>query len=125
MNPAIFQAAICVVLASAGELLFKVGITSTGEPDFSTLGTLLASGLKIASNIYIITGVICYGLTAALWLIVLSKLNLSYAYPLFAMTYVLVPLSAHLVLKEHIPLGMWFGIFIIVFGIVVVAQYGS
>jgi drug/metabolite transporter (DMT)-like permease len=56
-------------------------------------------------------------------MIVLSRVNLSFAYPMIALTYVLVPLAAWLFLNEPaIPPIRWVGMCVIIVGVVLVAQ---
>jgi multidrug transporter EmrE-like cation transporter len=63
-----------------------------------------------------------YGLSAFLWLVVLSRLDLSYAYPFLALNLVLITLVSWIVLGEMIPTLRWLGLGLICLGVVVVAR---
>ena len=57
-----------------------------------------------------------------MWLAVLSRASLSFAYPFASLTYVLILLADRFVLHEQIPPLRWAGVFCIMLGIVLVAQ---
>ena len=64
-----------------------------------TLGVRSAvSFLQAAiANKFVVLGFLCYALSAASWLVILSRVELSYAYPLISIGYILVMiLSKHL-----------------------------
>ena len=67
-------------------------------------------------------GFAMYGLSAVSWLIVLSRLDLSTAYPFLALNFVLIALVGRFVLGEDISLARWAGLLLICIGIVVVAR---
>ena len=56
-----------------------------------------------------------------LWLFVLSKSDLSFAFSLDSMRYILIALACAFFLKEKISLGRWLGIMCVVLGIMLVA----
>ena len=56
------------------------------------------------------------------WLAVLSRTSLSFAYPFASLSYVLILLADKFVLDETIPGLRWVGVFFIMLGIVLVAQ---
>jgi undecaprenyl phosphate-alpha-L-ara4N flippase subunit ArnE len=67
-------------------------------------------------------GLTFYVMGAAFWLMVLSKLDLSLAYPMLALTYVLIPLASQFILGEQVPALRWLGVGVIFVGVVIVAQ---
>ena len=58
------------------------------------------------------------GIGLLLWMLVLTQLDVSLAYPLLSINYVLVLLAARFVFAEHVPSHRWVGAFAIVAGIV-------
>jgi uncharacterized membrane protein len=60
-------------------------------------------------------------ISLCVWLFVLSKAELNFAYSLDSMRYVLIALASMLVLKERIGALRWLGIACVVFGIIMVA----
>jgi drug/metabolite transporter (DMT)-like permease len=116
---------ITVALGASGELLFKSGVGQVTNLDFSSLQGVISSVLAILSNPVILAGFICYGIGAICWIFVLSRLDLSYAYPMYALMYAIIPIAAMVFLKEHIPAGRWVGIALIVIGVIVVFKAGN
>ncbi len=68
-------------------------------------------------------GLMLYAISSVLWLGVLSRMELAVAYPLGASGYVLVVLLAALS-GEYVPPLRWFGVVVIVFGVLVVGWLG-
>ncbi|MBS7344956.1 MAG: EamA family transporter [Caryophanon sp.] len=69
-----------------------------------------------------LSGVGMYGIGTVLYVLVLSKLPLSVAYPLQSLAYILGMFLAWIVFKEHITLYQWIGIVLIVSGAVFIAK---
>jgi len=67
-------------------------------------------------------GLFLFGLSAMVWLAVLSRTTLSFAYPFASLTYVLILLADRFLLDEPVPALRWAGVGFIVVGIVLVAQ---
>jgi len=61
------------------------------------------------------------GISLFFWLIVLSKTDLSLAFSLDSMRYILIALASVIFLKEKVGIGRWLGIASVVFGIILVA----
>ena len=116
---------ITIGLGVAGELLFKTGAMQLPPLDFSSLPSAIGGLIAVLSNPRILIGFCCYGLGAVLWILVLTGLDLSYAYPMYALMYAFIPLAAHFVLKEQIPAARWIGIALIVTGVLVVVRFGA
>ena len=125
MNWSLILILVCVCLGVAGELLFKTGAISLKNVDLTVSPKTLSSVLGLLGNPVIIMGFVCYGIASVLWIIVLSRLDLSFAYPVYALMFALIPLAAFLVFKEQIPVGRWIGILLIVMGIITVLRVGN
>ncbi len=125
MNWALILILVCVFLGVAGELLFKTGAISLKNVDLAISPGTLSSILAILRNPVIIMGFVCYGIASVLWIIVLSRLDLSFAYPLYALMYAFVPIAAMFFLGEHVPVGRWVGILLIVTGVITVFRLGG
>lgn len=103
---------ICyVLLASSGLILFKIGSTNSNL-------TLSLFGFKINYSIKMILGLLCYGCSFILWMLIVSKSNLTIAMPLsVALVNTLVVVESCLILKERITLSQGIGIFIVIIGV--------
>lgn len=111
----------CILIGTCGQLLLKVGMNQIGKVSLSA-DHLSQFILNIASNPYVIGGTSCYGLSLLLWLVVLSRAQVSYAYPLLALGYIVTAVTAHFFLGE--PLGIYrlLGIILIISGTVFITR---
>jgi len=110
------------VIGTLGQILLKYGMGQVGaitRSDFDRPISLVAS---IFMNRWILMAISLYVLGLIIWLIVLSKLDLSYAYGVLALTYVLIPLASLLIFNENIPVMRWIGIGGICISIVVIGM---
>jgi drug/metabolite transporter (DMT)-like permease len=93
-----------------------------GALSVAGIGGIVQTAFRVVTTPLVFSGLAFYGLGAAFWLIVLSQLDLSLAYPMLALTYILIPLAARFVLGEQVPTLRWFGIAIVFVGVVVVSR---
>lgn len=112
---------LSVGLAAVAQLTLKSGMNqvtaSAGE------ATLSAASVKaIASNLIVWAGLILFGVSAIVWLFVLSRTSLSFAYPFASITYLLIVLVDRFVLEETVPPLRWAGVVLIMAGIILVAR---
>ena len=112
---------IDVLLNVAGQLSLKFGMSKIGN------FTLAAESLppvfmKAAFNPYIILGLLCYGMGFMVWLIVLAKAEVSYAYPMISLGYVLTALLAWQLFGEHVTITRLAGIFVTCLGVFIIAR---
>ncbi len=110
-----------VLLAAGAQLTLKHGMNQVA--DNSGVLTLSSASIKdVVSTPAVWAGLILFGLSAIVWLAVLSRTSLSFAYPFASLTYVLILLADRFLLNEQVPLLRWAGVFFIMVGIVLVAQ---
>ena len=69
-----------------------------------------------------VLGLGTFVLSAAVWLIVLSKVRLSFAYPFVSLTYVLILVFDRVVNREGVPALGWIGVALIIGGILAVSR---
>lgn len=112
---------ITVLLNVFGQLAMKKGMTAVGVVTFE-FDRFLATMGQALSNGYVLAGIAAYGLSALLWLVLLSRLALSYVYPAISLGYVLVVLISWAVLKEDVPLLRWMGVVVICAGVYLVGR---
>lgn len=116
---------IAVVLVISGQLLLKVGMRSVGEIDGSRLRSPLRLILRIATRPALSAGFTLYAASAILWLYVLSRSELSFAYPFLSLAYAGVTAAATVVLKERFSGRQWAGLCLLAAGVVAVAASGA
>ena len=71
---------------------------------------------------HFIGGVACYGLSLIVWIIGLSRVPVSIAYPMLSLGYVINAVAAHYLLGESVSIVRWLGIGFIVLGVWLVAR---
>jgi len=107
---------ICTMLFAAGQVCWKLGLQKEG---FS----LTFEGLKaLAGSFPIWAGFIVFGIATVLWFQVLSKTELSYAYPLVSLSYVFGLIGAKYCFHEAVTPTRWLGVLLICLGVALVAK---
>ncbi len=110
-----------VILSVTGQLTLKFGMSKFGNLSLS-LSTLPHIFLRAAFSPYILLGMVCYGLGFLVWLIVLAKAELSYAYPFISLSYVFTAILAWALFGEVVTVTRMAGIFIICLGVILIAR---
>ena len=107
---------ICIVLGAVGQILMKNGMNQVGE--VGGIGQLLNPNtfFTIFTNLFVLGGLLLYGIAAILWLGAMSSLNISFMYPLLSIGYILAALMGALFLKEDVTIIRWAGIGFVVLG---------
>ena len=111
-------------LATAGQLLLKAGMGEIGEITSIGPGNLLGLVGNVVTTWQTVVGLVCFGASSLFWLVVLSRVPLSTAYPFVALSYLIILGFSVLVLHERPPLLTWGGAFLIMSGIVLVGFGG-
>jgi uncharacterized membrane protein len=104
-----------VVLTSIGQLFFKKGMMMLDHAhQHASLWKLMANSLL---NGYVLLGFLSFGAGAMLWLAVLAKEEVSYAYPLSSLGYLIVLAGSFLFFHEHISSARVIGILLLILGV--------
>jgi drug/metabolite transporter (DMT)-like permease len=108
--------ALSVILTSIGQLFFKKGmmVLSQDHPQAS-LGKLMFLALAKSE---VLLGFFSFGAGAVLWLGVLAREEVSYAYPLSSLGYVIVLIGSFFLFNEHLSLSRVIGILLLMAGAV-------
>jgi drug/metabolite transporter (DMT)-like permease len=110
-----------VALNVAGQLSLKFGMSRMGNFALS-LPDLTSVFMRAATNPYIILGLFCYGTGFLVWLIVLAKAEVSYAYPMISLGYVFTAILAWHLFGENVTPIRIAGILITCLGVFVIAR---
>jgi drug/metabolite transporter (DMT)-like permease len=113
---------LSISIALGGQLLLKIGINRMGISDFGSLSAVGGFFSGIIKSPMVIAGLLLYAISAAIWMIVLSAADLSFAYPFLGFTYVLVPVLSKSILREDVNPIRWIGAFIRTAGVVVLSR---
>lgn len=109
-------------LESTYEFFFKKGMLLVGEFDFCNLNMIGDFARRTLSNHWIWIGLIIIIIETLIWFIVLSKIDLSLAFPISSTSYIFVILASAFLLHENVGLNRWIGTVIIIAGISLVAK---
>ncbi len=111
---------LSIVCGVAGQTVIKIGVSQPGASEaasglFSLVAMILRSPM-------VMLGLLLYALGALAWIAVLSRVDLSVAYPFLALNFLLVTLSSQFLLGETVPAMRWLGVLVICSGILLVAR---
>ena len=87
-----------------------------------SLGTMANSLTKAFLNPYVLGGVGAYGFSSIFWLILLSRVQLSYAYPALSLGYVAVTIVSALLLNETVSPLRWLSVAVICVGVILLSR---
>jgi len=111
-----------IIFGAVGALLMKIGAGRMGTIQLGSAQAIVHFLAKMFTNPMVLGGMTLYFLSAAVWLYLLTKLDISVVQPVLALTYVVTPILAIIFLNEGVPPMRWFGIFIIILGVFIVAR---
>jgi len=122
VNPLTFSLVLAGVLLNAcAQLLLQAGTNRVGELAFS-LANVVPIGSRIALSPYILGGLACYVVSVVVWILALSRVPVSVAYPMLSIGYVVNALAAWALFGESLGAQKLVGIAFIVAGVFLVAR---
>jgi multidrug transporter EmrE-like cation transporter len=110
-----------VLLNAAAQLLLKAGTNGIGAFAF-TADNLVPVGIKVASNPFIVSGLGCYAVSVVVWIMALSRVEVSLAYPMLSIGYVVNAVAAWYLFGEALTAQRMIGIGTIIVGVFLVAR---
>ena len=115
---------VVVLMATSAHLLLRTGMSQVGRLGADEIRDPIRIAFNMLRNPLIMGAVPLYAGGFVGWTVALSRLPLSVAYPVLAMTYVLIPVASWAVLHESVTAMHWGGMAIIVVGVLVVLRSG-
>jgi drug/metabolite transporter (DMT)-like permease len=114
---------LSVGLAAIAQLTLKTGMNHVNAELAPATFSLDGRSLRaLIVQPFVWGGLALFGVSAIVWLLVLSRASLSFAYPFAALTYVAILLVDHFVLDEQVPILRWAGVASIALGIFLVSR---
>lgn len=110
-----------VGLNTIAQLGLKAGMRVVGYFEFSQ-ENLWPVMLQLMRNPYIVGSCFIYVVSVFAWMAVLSRAEVSFAYPMTSIGYILTAVLGYLFLQEHVSLIRLIGIGIIILGVYLVAR---
>jgi len=115
---------LCGVLLNAfAQLALKQGMRAIGLFSFS-MENIFPILAKVSLNPFILAGLTCYVLSVLFWLMVLSRVEVSFAYPLLSIGYVVTAFAGYLFFNENMSVLRWMGVLIICLGVYLITRTG-
>ena len=122
MNAASFSLVLAgVLLNAAAQLLLKAGTNRIGEFAF-TLDNVVPVGLKVAASPFVLGGLACYAVSVVVWIMALSRVPVSVAYPMLSIGYIVNAVAAWLLFGETLSLLQIGGMAVTILGVVLASR---
>lgn len=111
-------ALLTILVATSGQLILKIGIEKSLINNNLKSLTNFSEFLLVFIHPLILLGLLFYAFSALLWIVVLTELNLSVAYPILGLSYVLVLFFSYIFLGESLSAFKIFGTIFVLIGII-------
>lgn len=113
LNKPLLLALLTAFSMACGQILFKLGAKNWNG------NSILQWIWSFITNPFLVTAIFLYATTIIIWIYVLKTLPLSIAYPITALSYVIVPAISYYFLQEKINLYTLTGSLLIIFGVAI------
>lgn len=110
-----------VLLNAVAQLLLKAGTNAVGHFAFQA-DNIVPVGLKLAMQPYIVGGIVCYVVSLVVWIMALSRVPVSIAYPMLSIGYAINAFIAYHWFGEPLSAQKLLGIGLIIIGVVLVTR---
>ena len=114
--------ALLLLFDTFAQLAFKIAVTQLGEFPTQNISVIFYYCLQLATNFYVIGGVLALILALFTWLTLISKVDLSFAHPMTSLAYATIPLAGTFFLHEPLYWPQMVGIALIVIGVIVISD---
>ena len=112
---------IGICLNALAQLLLKAGTNAVGAIHL-TADNWLPTGLKLATQLPIIGGLTCYVISVVVWIVGLSRVDVTIAYPLLSLGYIINAAGAWYFLGEAVSAQRLLAIAIIIVGVALLTR---
>ncbi len=111
-----------VILNACAQLLLKAGTNALGGAIHLTMSNWFQTFIKVVTQLPILGGLACYGISLVVWIIGLSRTDVTIAYPMLSLGYVVSAFGAWMFLGEAVSPQRLVAIGVIVVGVVLLAR---
>lgn len=116
---------LSVGLTSGAQVALKAGMTAPAVKAVMENESLLRIATGLSSSPLIVFGLLSYGLSAIVWLLVLSRVPLSTAYPFIALGIAITTLGGRFLFQEPLTATKLIGIGLVLIGILAIGFEGA
>ncbi|MFS2023965.1 4-amino-4-deoxy-L-arabinose transferase [Massilia sp. GER05] len=111
-----------VILNACAQLLLKAGTNAIGGAIHLTMSNWFETFVKVVTQLPILGGLACYAISLVVWIIGLSRTDVTIAYPMLSLGYVVSAFGAWMFLGEVVSPQRLAAIGVIVVGVVLLAR---
>ena len=123
MNQYLILLILCsVLLSSIAQIVLKTGMSNPSVLQAIQSQSAMQAFIAIATNVYVIGGLTLYFASAAVWLLVLARVDVSFAYPFVGLGFVVTMLLAFFINGEVLSTTKIVGTLCIALGVAIMAQ---
>ncbi|MEC8678596.1 MAG: hypothetical protein VXX85_07070 [Candidatus Margulisiibacteriota bacterium] len=105
-----------ILLTVVGEFLLKFNVTG------QELALNVQSLLAVFTTPGILFGILFVITSAILWIVGMSKFQLSFMYPFLSLNYVIIIVGSEFILKEDVTINRYISILLIIIGLVIISR---
>ena len=110
-----------VLLNAIAQLALKASVSDTGIINLD-MQSLLSSAGSLATNLWLWLGLVCYAISVVVWILALSRVDVSIAYPMLSVGYIVNAIAASQLFNEPMGMGKVIGIGVIMLGVYILAR---
>jgi drug/metabolite transporter (DMT)-like permease len=114
----LFLVFICVGMGVIGQLAMKKGMNTIGNIGVKDI--VSSRIFEILFQKYVFTGMVFYVLASLLWLVILSQEELSFAYPLISIGYIITTILGKFWFNENVTFFRFLGVLLIFGGVYII-----
>jgi drug/metabolite transporter (DMT)-like permease len=111
-----------VLLNAAAQIFLKAGTNALGGAIHLTAQNWFATGIKVITQLPILAGLACYAISLVVWIIGLSRTDVTIAYPMLSLGYVVSAAAAWFFLGEAVSMQRLLAIGVIMIGVALLAR---
>jgi drug/metabolite transporter (DMT)-like permease len=111
-----------VLLNAAAQIFLKAGTNALGGAIHLTAQNWFATGIKVITQLPILAGLVCYAISLVVWIIGLSRTDVTIAYPMLSLGYVVSAAAAWFFLGEAVSMQRLLAIGVIMIGVALLAR---
>jgi multidrug transporter EmrE-like cation transporter len=111
-----------VLLNAAAQLLLKAGTNAMGGAIHLNAQNWFSTGIQVITQLPIVAGLACYAFSVVVWIIALSRAEVTLAYPMLSLGYIATAIGAWLFLGEIISPQRMLAMAVIIVGVALMAR---
>ena len=112
---------VCVMFNTLAQVFLKAGLREIGYIEFNIL-KLADVCFQIIKSPHILFGFVCYFLSLISWIVCLSRVEVSFAYPLTSLGYVFTAFMGFILFQEDLNITRLLGIIVIIIGVYIISK---